>query len=74
MCDNFQVENLGGMKIHNITVTQDERQQIVMSSNMQTTLGRQDGPMLGKMSRTRGLRGQVNVSYFKQTREKCKHF
>ncbi|XP_013066792.2 protein capicua homolog isoform X1 [Biomphalaria glabrata] len=54
------VENLGGMKIHNITVTQDERQQIVMSSNMQTTLGRQDGPMLGKMSRTRGLRGQVN--------------
>ncbi|KAH9504295.1 hypothetical protein Btru_064562 [Bulinus truncatus] len=52
------VENLGNMKIHNITVTQDERQQIVMSSNMQTTLGRQDGPMLGKMTRTRGVRGQ----------------
>ncbi|BFZ13763.1 hypothetical protein BsWGS_16802 [Bradybaena similaris] len=52
------VEKLGQMKIHNITVTQDDRQQIIMSSNTQTTLGRQDGPVMGKMSRTKGVRDQ----------------
>ncbi|XP_059163863.1 protein capicua homolog isoform X3 [Physella acuta] len=53
-------EKLGGMKIHNITVMQDDRQQILMSSNMQTTMGRQDGPVLGKISRVRGVRGQTS--------------
>ncbi|CAL1541744.1 unnamed protein product, partial [Lymnaea stagnalis] len=52
------VEKLGPIKIHNITVTQDDRQQIFMSSNMQTSMGRQGGPVMGKMSRTRGVRGQ----------------
>ncbi|GFO30034.1 protein capicua homolog [Plakobranchus ocellatus] len=56
-------ERLGSMKIHNITVAQNSRQEIVMSSNTQTTLGPAgsgDGPVMGKMSRTTKVRGQQN--------------
>lgn len=47
-----QTVRQGGMKIHNITMTTQEDQQIVFSSNTQTTLGKQNGrgPIVGKMT------------------------
>ncbi|XP_046344637.2 protein capicua homolog isoform X3 [Haliotis rufescens] len=46
-----QTVKLGQMKIHNITMTQD-KQQFIVSSNMQTTLGKQNGrgPVMGKIT------------------------
>lgn len=43
---------LGQMKIHNITMTMEDKQQIIVSSNTETVLGKQNGkgPILGKIT------------------------
>ncbi|KAL5020008.1 hypothetical protein ScPMuIL_002900 [Solemya velum] len=43
---------LGQMKIHNITMTMEDKQQIIVSSNTETVLGKQNGkgPIMGKMT------------------------
>ncbi|XP_055958697.1 protein capicua homolog isoform X1 [Patella vulgata] len=47
-----RIEKLGQMKIHNITMTAPDKQQIFPSSNTQTMLGKQNGKgaMLSKMT------------------------